>query len=65
MTTRELLFVNKDARPRSVSLQVSTASIAPIMSWYGAYFAGDRYKVFVDGKGVQMDRNGDLTGKAP
>ena len=68
-TTRELLFVNKDAKPKKVCLQVDTASIASIMAWYGAYFAGDRYKVSVDGKRVQMDQNGELVGpidgKAP
>lgn len=59
---RELLFVNKDAKPKKTFLLVDTASVAPIMAWYGAYYAGDRYKVIVDGNRVQMDQNGELVG---
>lgn len=62
MTTRELLFVNKDATPKNVLLLVDAASIPAIMAWYGAYFSGDRYKVSVDGKRVQIDQNGELVG---
>lgn len=58
----ELLFVNKDAKPKKTRLMVDAASIAPIMAWYGAYYAGDRYKAEVDGKRVQMDQNGELVG---
>lgn len=56
----ELLFVNKDAKPKKTLLLVDASSVAPIMAWYGAYFAGDRYKVTVDGSRVQMDQNGEL-----
>lgn len=60
--TRELLFVNKDAKPKKTLLLVDVPSIAPIMAWYGAYYSGDRYKVTVDGQRVQMDMNGELVG---
>jgi hypothetical protein len=63
--TRELLFVNRDATPKNTLLQVDTASIEPIMAWYGAYYSGDRYKVFVDGARVQKDQNGELVGTVP
>lgn len=53
-----LTFRNKDARPKITELVVSAASIEPIMAWYGAYYAGDRYKVFIDGQRVQIDQNG-------
>lgn len=56
----DLVFDNKDARPKKTLLIVDAASIAPIMAWYGAYFAGDRYKVTVNGERVKMDRNGEL-----
>lgn len=61
-TALELLFTNKDAKPKKTLLMVDAASVAPIMAWYGAYYAGDRYKVSVDGKRVQMDQNGELVG---
>lgn len=54
-----LTFRNKDARPKLTTLTVSAASIEPIMAWYGAYYAGDRYKVFLDGHRVLIDQNGE------
>jgi len=57
----ELKFVNSDARPKTTTLQVSTASIAPIMARYGAYYAGDRYAVYADGEKMPKDQNGELT----
>jgi hypothetical protein len=60
---RKLLFTNKDAKPKRTLLLVDEASVAPIMAWYGAYFAGDRYKVHVDGKRVEKDINGELVGE--
>lgn len=61
----ELKFVNSDARPKTTVLQVSTASIAPIMAWYGAYYAGDRYAVYADGEKMPKDQNGELTHERP
>lgn len=54
----ELKFTNSDARPKVETVHVSAASVAPIMDWYGAFYAGDRYRVTVDGKHVAKDRNG-------
>lgn len=56
----ELKFVNSDARPKTVTLQVATNSIAPIMAWYGAFHAGDRYAVYADGVKLAKDHNGEL-----
>ncbi len=53
-----LTFKNKDARPKLTELVVSYESVEPIMAWYGAYYAGDRYKVFLDGQRLQIDQNG-------
>lgn len=60
----ELKFVNSDARPKETVLQVSVSSIAPIMAWYGAYYAGDRYAVYADGEKMPKDQNGELIAKA-
>ena len=59
---RELKFLNSDARPKECVVHVSKDSIAPVMAWYGSYFSGDRYAVFVDGTNVPKDQNGELTG---
>ncbi len=56
----ELKFVNSDARPKETILQVSVSSIAPIMAWYGAYYAGDRYAVYADGEKMPKDQNGEM-----
>lgn len=56
----ELKFVNSDARPKTTVLHVAADSIAPVMSWYGAYYAGDRYTVYADGARLQKGRNGEF-----
>ena len=56
----ELKFVNSDARPKTVTLHVTQDSIAPIMAWYGAFYAGDRYAVYADGEKLAKDHNGEL-----
>lgn len=56
----ELQFVNSDARPKATAIRCDTASIAPIMAWYGAFYAGDRYAVYADGEKLAKDRNGAL-----
>ena len=63
--TCTLIFNNADAKPRSVVLQVAPDAVPHIMAWYGAYFAGDRYKVTVDGRNVRMDQNGEPVGPIP
>ena len=56
----ELKFVNSDATPKTATLHVDAASIAPIMAWYGAFYAGDRYAVYGNGEKLMKDRNGEL-----
>lgn len=56
----ELKFVNSDAKPKTATIRCDTASIAPIMAWYGAYYAGDRYAVYADGEKLAKDHNGEL-----
>lgn len=59
MNTVELVFFNHDAeQQQKTTLHVSRDRIEPIMAWYGAYYSGDRYNVFVDGKRVEKDQNG-------
>jgi hypothetical protein len=56
----ELQFINSDATPKTQTLVVSPEAVALIMDWYGAFYAGDRYIVKVDGKRVAQDHNGGL-----
>ena len=57
---RTLRFINKDAKPKETVLEVSEGSVEPIMTWYGAYHAGDRYTVYLDDKELSKDENGEL-----
>lgn len=50
----ELKFVNSDARPKVAIIQCNGQSIAPIMAWYGAYYAWRRRNPFL--KGVRQWR---------
>lgn len=56
----ELVFTNSDARPKVTTVRVCPDSIAPIMAWYGAFFAGDRYTVHANGEKLAKDRNGEF-----
>lgn len=62
---RELRFINQDATPKEAIMTIDVGSIAAVMSWYGAYYAGDRYQVRVNGKLVKKDQNGELSGSIP
>lgn len=61
----ELKFVNSDATPKISVLHVSPDSIRSVMAWYGSYYAGDRYAVFLDGENVRKDANGEMLGDQP
>lgn len=56
----ELKFVNVDASPKTTALMVDEEAIAPIMDWYGAFYAGDRYAVYRDGERLNKGLNGEL-----
>ena len=60
----ELRFVNSDATPKVATVRCDIASIAPIMAWYGAFYAGDRYAVYADDQKLSKDRNGELVSPA-
>ena len=59
-----LVFINADATPKNTSLLVNREAVPEVMSWYGAFCAGDRYMVAADGRDVPMDMNGEPTGWA-
>lgn len=54
-----LIFSNADAIPKTAIIEASLDSIPTIMSRYGAYHAGDRYTVVVDGRNVPVGVNGE------
>lgn len=60
MMVCELRFINSDASPKELVVVVDKASVSAIMAWYGAYYAGDRYRVLLDGVKVEKDQNGEL-----
>lgn len=59
---RELRFINSDATPKTTTIRCDTASVPDIMAWYGAYYAGDRYRVELDSEKVAKDCNGEPVG---
>ncbi len=62
MKTVELKFTNSDATPKVVTIHCDKASCGNIAAWYGAYFAGDRYNISLNGEKLMKDRNGELVG---
>ena len=65
MTLRTLVFSNADATPKNQTIKCATESVAPIMAWYGSFFAGDRYTVSLDGRNVKIDGDGEPMGDFP
>lgn len=55
-----LVFINSDATPKVASVLCDRSSVPEIMAWYGAYYAGDRYRVQYNGTKLEKDRNGCL-----
>ena len=55
-----LVFNNAEATPKSTVLRIHRDSVASVMDWYGAFCAGDRYTVAMDGRNVPMDINGGM-----
>ena len=53
-----LVFNSAETRPRSVVLHTRREDVEHVMAWYGAFHAGDRYTVTMDGRNVPMDQNG-------
>ena len=58
-TVQTLVFNNADATPKTVALRVTAQAVPDIMEWYGAFFAGDRYTVALDGRNIPMGINGE------
>jgi hypothetical protein len=58
-TIGNLVFKNAKAKPKNISIICAAESVAPIMDWYGGYFAGDRYTVAFNGRNVPMDLDGE------
>ena len=56
---KRLVFNNADAIPKTVVIECTSESVPHVMSWYGAYYAGDRYTVAFDGRNIPMDQNGE------
>lgn len=56
-----LVFNNKEAIPKVLTLQVSIEAMPHIMTWYSPYHFGDKYTVTVDGRKISMDQNGEPT----
>lgn len=54
-----LAFDNKDAIPKKTTVLLHRDAVAPVMAWYGAYFAGDRYTVTINGEPQAIDQNGE------
>ncbi len=61
-----LRFDNRDAmgedeeKVQSIELRVERSAVKHIMAWYGAYYAGDDYDVFINGRQQAMDKNGEF-----
>ena len=61
----KLVFMNADATPKNVAIDIGRDSVRHVMAWYGAYFAGDRYTVSLDGRNIPIDGNGEPTQELP
>ena len=56
----KLKFVNRDATPRIEEMRVEQSAVSRIMDWYGAYYAGDDYDVYINNRLQNLGINGEL-----
>lgn len=55
----KLTFMNADANPKNITVEVGAGSVPDIMAWYGSHHAGDRYTVAFNARNVPIDQNGE------
>lgn len=56
----KLRFKNKTAKSDYTIEVADRRGCQLVASWYGAFHAGDRYTVEIDGAVVPHDQNGDI-----
>ena len=55
----DLRFVNRTA-DETVRMQVEASAVRLITSWYAAFYAGDDYHIYVNGRKQSLDHNGEI-----
>lgn len=48
----ELLFINPDAVDKKIRFMCDESAVEQITDWYEAFYEGDAYTIYVDGKEV-------------
>lgn len=56
-------IVNPDATDCWLTMKVDAASVANIIMWYGAFYAGDDYTVSLNGVAQTLNHNGEIITK--
>lgn len=59
MKNVELRFCNQEVKG-DVVLHCTKDSVPHILDWYGAFYAGDDYAVFINGRAQPLGINGEL-----
>ena len=55
-----LRFENPETMPTAIELgPLPHRDVPSIMDWYGAYYAGDDYQVFINGTQIPIGINGE------
>ena len=55
----DLRFVNRTA-DETIRMQVEASAVRLITSWYAAFYAGDDYHIYVNGRRQSLDHNGEI-----
>ena len=61
-----LTFVNRTAAEGSDNhsvddtIQIDRPSVARVVQWYAGHYGGDDFSVFVNGKEIRLDHNGEV-----
>lgn len=51
----ELYFQNPDDTPKVTIVKARKCDVPAIIRWYNAFYAGDRYRVLIDGVPVKIN----------
>ena len=55
----DLRFINRTAE-ETIGIKVEVSAVRLITAWYAAFYAGDDYHIYVNGRKQSLDHNGEI-----
>lgn len=56
----KLVFFNKDAFQKKITISCDKASVPHVVQWYDGFYAGDDYKLYINEKLAVLNNCGEI-----